>query len=828
MEESVVTAVNIEDEMKQSYMDYAMSVIIGRALPDVRDGLKPVQRRVLYAMYREGLVHNKKHSKCAGVVGEVLKRFHPHGDASVYDALVRLAQPWSLRYKLVDGQGNFGSIDGDPAAAYRYTECRMTALAESLLRDIDEDTVDFIPNFDESVEEPTVLPSVIPNLLVNGADGIAVGMATHIPPHNLGEVVDGLVALVENPKITLPELMSLIPGPDFPTGGSIYGKDSIVSAYKNGKGIIHIRAKAMVETIRMKGREAEAIVITEIPYQVNKARLIEKIADLVNRKEIEGISRLRDESDRSGMRIVVEVKRDATADVVLNQLYKATPLQSSFGIINLAIVEGRPVVCSLKQLLSHFLDHRRDVVTRRTQFLLKKAKDRLHILEGFRVALANIDEVILIIKGSQNPKDAKEALINRFSLSEAQAQSILELRLQRLTGMERLAIDKEYDDLSIEASRLLEILSDSKRVDEVIVNELRAIKDEFSDARKTEITGQAVVDLGVSDLIEDEDMIVSISHAGYIKRTAVNSYRSQKRGGRGMTGVAIKEDDFIEHLFTASTLADLVFFTSFGRAYSLKVYSIPQSERNTRGRALVNLLSLQPNEIVTATVPLRDVGENQFVFICTKKGFVNRLKLSDLSNLRRTGVRFCRLTEGDSLIGVGVTSGRDDIVLASKQGMAIRFSENDIRPTARGAKGVIGFRLDDDDEVVGMTVALTTEPSSGEEPTLMTVCENGYGKRTNISDYRCQKRGGRGVIDIKTSERNGQVVGVEACTPQTDLVIITSAGKAIRFNVSDVSVVGRNTQGVRLMNLEDEGEKVVAVAPVVDNDDLDEESQGEE
>ena len=818
--EQLTPSINIEDEMCQSYMDYAMSVIIGRALPDVRDGMKPVQRRVLYAMMGEGLVSNKKHSKCAGVVGEVLKRLHPHGDSSVYEALVRLAQPWTLRYPLVDGQGNFGSVDGDPAAAYRYTECRMTAIAEKLLEDIDKDTVDFIPNFDDSNIEPVVLPAAIPNLLVNGADGIAVGMATHIPPHNLAEVVNGVVAYLEDPTIDTLGMMKHIPGPDFPTGGIIYGRSLISSAYHTGKGIFQIRAKTAIENIKSGNREAEAIVVTEIPFQVNKARLIEKIAELVNEKLIDGISRLRDESDRVGMRIVVELKREATAEIVLNQLFKLTPLQSSFGIINLAIVEGKPLVCSITQMIGYFVDHRRDVVVRRTQFDLRKAQERMHILEGYRIALLNLDEVIQLIKRSQTPVEAKSNLCTRFSLSDIQSQAILELTLKKLTGMERLAVEQEHKELAAEIERLLLILGDSKKVDEIITKELIAVRDQFADARRTQIIDDAD-EINIEDLIEDEEMVVTISHKGYMKRTATSVYRAQRRGGKGVSGASQKdEDDFVEHLFVTSTKSDLLVFTSLGRVYWMKVYEIPESGRTARGRAIVNLLNLKEGELVAAILPVKEFVENQFVFMATKQGVVKKLELMDFSRSRKGGIIACTLDQNDALVGVGVTLGDDEILLATKSGMSIRFSESDVRAMGRNARGVRGISLEGGDVVVSMTVAPKAIPAtesaaaSKVATTLLTVCEQGYGKRTSLEDYRAQNRGGKGLIDIQTEDRNGPVVGAVAVCDDTGLMLITTSGKIIRTVASGVSIIGRNTKGVKLIDL-DENEKVVAVAPIV-------------
>jgi DNA gyrase subunit A len=764
-------------------------------------------------MLKEGLVSNRKHSKCAGVVGEVLKRYHPHGDMPVYEALVRLAQPWNLRYPLIDGQGNFGSVDGDPPAAYRYTECRMTSIAEKLLEDIDKETVDFAPNFDDSTLEPEVLPSVIPNLLVNGANGIAVGMATHIPPHNLSEVIDGALALLSNPDISFQELLALIPGPDFPTGGTIFGRGPIISAYSTGRGIIQVRAKAHFEKLKTKSREVDTIVVTEIPYQLNKARLIEKIADLVNDKQIEGISKLRDESDRSGMRIVMEIKRDATPEVVLNQLYKMTPMQSSFGIVNLAIVDGRPVVCSLAQLLSHFLNHRRDVVTRRTEFELKKAKERMHLLEGFRIALLNLDDVIQLIRSASTPKDARDELITRYSLSTVQAQAILDLRLQKLTGMERLAIEKEYEELAKRIEELLAILADTGKVNAIIAAELSQVKENFGDARRTEIVDDGA-EIDLTDLIEDEEMVVTISHKGYIKRTSVREYREQRRGGKGIIGAVSDEDDFIQNLFVCSTLAELLVFTNLGRLYCLKVYEAPESARTSRGRALVNLLELKEDEKVCAILPLRERVENTFVALATRNGVIKKTALEEFANCRRKGLTACSLDEGDTLIGVAITSGQDEILLATRDGMAIRFAEEDVRPMGRSARGVTGIRFEGDDKVVSMTV-LTKEDSakSGEdELTLLTVCENGYGKRTLASEYRSQGRGGKGLIDIQTEGRNGPVIEVIACDNTSGLMLITSAGKIIRTGASTVSIIGRNTRGVKLIDLV-EGEKVVAVAP---------------
>jgi DNA gyrase subunit A len=854
MEDLSILSITIEDEMRQSYMDYAMSVIVGRALPDVRDGLKPVQRRVLYAMYREGLLSNRKHSKCAGVVGEVLKRYHPHGDAPVYEALVRLAQSWSLRYPLVDGQGNFGSIDGDPPAAYRYTESRMTPIAEKLLEDIDKETVDFIPNFDDSHTEPTVFPAVVPNLLINGASGIAVGMATHMPPHNLIEIIDALVLLIDEPNCSVEQLLACVPGPDFPTGGIILGTSSFRAAYRSGKGVVQVRGKADIEKIKGNSREVEAIVITEIPFQVNKARLIERIAELVNAKEIEGISKLRDESDRHGMRIVIELKRDATAEVVLNQLYKSTPLQTSFGIINLAIVEGKPVICSLRQLLEHFLNHRRDVVTRRTTYELRQARARMHLLEGFRIALLNIDEVIAIIKGADSPVEAREVLQSRFSFSQLQAQAILDLRLQKLTGLERLAIEREYEELKAEIERLSAILESPIRIDEVIRRETLVLRDQFTSPRRTQII-DTPDELVIEDFIEDEEMVVTISHQGYIRRTSIAEYRAQKRGGKGIAGVATRDEDFVEHLFVASTHASLLAFTTLGRLHWLKVYEIPEASRIGRGRALVNLLDLRDGEGVATILSVREFDDQRFVMMATKQGVVKKIPLMEFSKSRRGGVIACVLDDNDVLIAVDLVREGDDVLLATQSGLSIRFPESDVRAMGRVARGVKGIELSENDFLVSMTVlfgttgstALASKPElssqanslvSGEslnnkeinkssDGMLVTVCEFGYGKRTPLSDYRSQKRSGKGIIDIQAGigTRNGLVVSAVAeYQENAEFMLITSGGKIIRLRTADVPVIGRNTLGVRLINLEAD-EKVVAVAHFVNDQEEDSTSE---
>ncbi len=804
--------VNIEDEMRKSYMDYAMSVIIGRALPDVRDGLKPVHRRVLFAMNELGNDFNKPYKKSARVVGDVIGKYHPHGDSAVYDTIVRMAQDFSLRYPLVDGQGNFGSIDGDSAAAMRYTEVRMDRLAHELLNDIDKETVDFGPNYDDSLQEPLVLPCKYPNLLVNGSEGIAVGMATKIPPHNLKEVIDGLVAVIDDPQINNEDLLGLVPGPDFPTGGFILGHEGIKEAYRTGRGIIQMRAKAMVEQNSRTGRES--IVVTEIPFQVNKARLIEKIADLVRDKKLEGIADLRDESDRDGMRIVVELKKDTIPQVIINQLYKMTPMQSSFGIIMLAIVGGQPRVLSLREVLGHFIDHRKEIVTRRTLFELKKAEARAHILEGFKIALENIDEVIQIIKTSASPAEAKVSLIERFNLSETQAQEILNLRLHRLTGLERDKILEELHQVLALIKRLKEILASESEILNIIKDELLEIKTRFGDERRTEIVPMTA-DLSIEDLIVEEDMVVTVSHSGYIKRNAVSLYRAQRRGGKGKTGMRTKEEDFVERLFIASTHSYVLIFTSKGKVYWLKVHEIPQGGRAARGKAIVNLLNLQDDEKVMTILQVKDFEEGKYIITATRNGTVKKTDLMAYSNPRQGGIIALTIDEGDSLIAARLTDGSMDILMASRSGKSIRFHESDARPMGRTARGVRGMMLEGDDQIIGMEVV--TDATSA---TLVSVTENGYGKRTQIDEYRVQSRGGKGIITIKTSERNGKVVDIKLCDNDSDLMFITDRGKVLRTRVAALSVIGRNTQGVRLMVLES-GERIVAVAKLAEKDDDD-------
>jgi len=797
--------ISIEEEMKGSYLDYAMSVIIGRALPEVRDGLKPVQRRILYAMFREGLLPGRKYSKSAGVVGEVLKKYHPHGDTAVYDALVRLAQDFNMRYPLVDGQGNFGSVDGDPAAAYRYTEARLAAIAEELLADIDKNTVDFIPNFDETTEEPIVLPSRVPNLIVNGSSGIAVGMATNVPPHNLGEIIDGLVRLVDNPDATLKDLMSHIKGPDFPTGGIIHGVDGIMQAYNEGKGLIKVRAKARIER---EHRGGENIIITELPYQVNKARLIEKMAELVREKTIEGISELRDESDRDGIRVVLELKRGEMAQVILNNLYKHTQMETTFGIIMLALVNGQPRILSLKRLLSHFLQHRRDVVLRRTRFELRKAEERAHILEGLKIALDHLDAIIALIRSSKTPEEARTGLMRDFPLTEIQAQAILDMKLQRLTGLEREKIIKEYADTLKEIARLKEILENEALVSQIIKDELLEIRNRYTDERKTEITSETK-EITMEDLITDEEMVITLSHQGYIKRNPLSAYRSQRRGGKGLIGMETKEEDFVNELFIGATHDYMLFFSNLGRLYWLKIYQIPEAGRAAKGKALVNLLALSEGERITTALPVRNFKEGSLGTF-TKKGTVKKTALEEYSNPRGKGIIAVTLEEGDELISVRKTDGKSDLIIGTKKGLSIRFNEEDVRDMGRTAKGVRGIRLRKGDEVVSAEVA-------GEKTAILTVTEKGLGKRSKIEEYPVQSRGGKGVISIKIIDRGGKAVGLMQVRDEDEVVMITSSGKLIRTLAGNISLHGRNTQGVKLMDVEGD-DKIVSIGKVAERD----------
>ena len=796
--------ISIEEEMKGSYLDYAMSVIIGRALPEVRDGLKPVQRRILYAMFREGLLPGRKFSKCAGVVGEVLKKYHPHGDTAVYDALVRLAQDFNMRYPLIDGQGNFGSVDGDPPAAYRYTEARLAAIAEELLADIDKETVDFIPNFDETTEEPVVLPSRVPNLIINGSSGIAVGMATNIPPHNLGEIIDGLVMLLENPEAGIKDLMTVIAGPDFPTGGIIHGTEGIIQAYNEGRGLIKVRAKARIER---EHRGDENIIITELPYQVNKARLIEKIAELVREKKIIGISELRDESDRDGIRVVLELKRGEIAEVMLNNLYKHTQMESTFGIIMLTLVNGQPRVLGLKRVLNYFLQHRREVILRRTRFELRKAEERLHILEGLKIALDHLDEIIALIRRSRTPEEARTALMKTYPLSEIQAQAILDMKLQRLTGLEREKIVKEFGDILKEIERLKAILGSEALVSNIVKEELSEIKKKYADERRTEIASETK-EITIEDLIMDEEMVITVSHQGYIKRNPLSTYRSQRRGGKGLIGMETKEEDFVEQLFIGATHDYMLFFSNLGRLYWLKAFQIPEAGRATRGKPLVNLLSLSEGERITTALPVRQFKEG-FLVMFTEKGIVKKTALEDYSNPRGKGIIAITLDKGDELIAVRKTDGKSDLIIGTRNGLSIRFNEEDVRDTGRTSMGVKGIKLIKGDEVVSALVA-------EEKTAILTVTEKGLGKRSKIEDYPVQRRGGKGVISIKIAERGGKAVGLMQVRDEDEVVMITSSGKIIRTLAKDISLHGRNTQGVRLMDVGED--KVVSIAKVVERD----------
>ncbi|MCW8859916.1 MAG: DNA gyrase subunit A [Deltaproteobacteria bacterium] len=819
MSEQNKVTVNIEDEMRKSYMDYAMSVIIGRALPDVRDGLKPVHRRILFAMHDLGNDYNKPYKKSARVVGDVIGKYHPHGDSAVYDSIVRMAQDFSMRHPLVDGQGNFGSVDGDSAAAMRYTEIRMDRLSQELLADIEKETVDFGPNYDDSLEEPLVLPCRYPNLLVNGSEGIAVGMATKIPPHNLGEVIDGLIAVIDDPRLSVEELIEKIPGPDFPTAGFINGREAIHEAYKTGRGIIQMRARAMVEVDRRSGREA--IVITEIPYQVNKARLIEKIADLVKDKKLEGISDLRDESDRDGMRIVIELKREMVPGVILNQLYKMTAMQSSFGIIMLAIVSGQPKILTLRGVLDCFIDHRREIVTRRCVFELKKAEARAHILHGLKLALENLDEVIGIIKNSSTPAEAKQNLIERFLFTDIQAQAILDMRLHRLTGLEQNKIIDELTQILAQIERLKEILASEVEILKIIKHELLELRDKFANPRRTEIIDRTA-DLTLEDMIVEEDMVVTVTHGGYIKRNAVSLYRAQRRGGKGKTGIRPKEEDFVENLFIASTHSYVLVFTDLGKVYWLKVHEIPQGGRATRGKAIVNLLQLADDERVMTILPVKSFESGRYIVTATARGVIKKTDLMAYSNPRTGGIIALTIDGDDSLIEARLTDGKQDLLLASRNGKSIRFPETDVRSMGRPARGVRGMALVAGDEVVSLQ-SVTDNTSLA----LVTVTENGFGKRTDIGEYRVQSRGGKGIITIKTSERNGRVVAIKMVDDESDLMFITNRGKLLRTQVKNIRAIGRNTQGVRMMVLE-EDELIVSVAKLAEKDTVDESAPVEE
>jgi len=828
-----ISSVNLEDEMRKSYLDYAMSVIVGRALPDVRDGLKPVHRRALFAMHELNNDWNKPYKKSARVVGDVIGKYHPHGDTAVYDTIVRMAQNFSMRYVLVDGQGNFGSVDGDSPAAMRYTEVRMSKIAHEVLSDLDKDTVDFIPNYDETEKEPSVLPSRIPNLLINGSSGIAVGMATNIPPHNLSEIVNACIAMIENPELSILDIMELVPGPDFPTAGIINGKKGIVDAYQTGRGKIYMRARSHIETDEKTSRET--IVVTELPYQVNKARLIEKIADLVKEKRLEGISPggLRDESDKDGMRIVIELRRGEVSEVILNNLYQHTQMQSVFGINMVALVDGQPRLLNIKQILQAFLRHRRDVVTRRTMFELSKARDKAHILEGQAVALANIDEVIALIKSSNTPADAKAALISKgwapgavtnmldragaeasrpdglgeqfglrdgeYYLSEAQAQAILDLRLHRLTGLEQEKIVKDFSELLELIAGLLAILVSPERLMEVIREELEEIKEKYGDERKTEIT-TTQVDLTIEDLIQEEEVVVTLSHAGYAKAQPLDVYQAQRRGGRGKAATSVKEEDFVDNLFVANTHDTILCFSSLGKVYWLKVYELPQSGRTSRGKPIVNLLPLQEGERINAILPVKDFSQEAYVFMATSQGTVKKTSLKDFSRPRASGIIALELRENDHLVGVEITNSDHDIILVANTGKSVRFHESDVRPMGRTATGVRGIKIADKDEVIAL---ISIHPDEAEQQILIGT-QHGYGKRTPVNDFPVQKRGGQGVIAIQTKGRNGLVVGAVLVSGNDETMLITDRGTLVRTQVKDISSMGRNTQGVTLIRLGDE------------------------
>uniref|UniRef100_A0A7V2ZMH4 DNA gyrase subunit A n=1 Tax=Ignavibacterium album TaxID=591197 RepID=A0A7V2ZMH4_9BACT len=803
-----IVPVTLEEEMKSSYIDYAMSVIVARALPDVRDGLKPVHRRVLFGMHELGLAYNRPYKKSARIVGEVLGKYHPHGDSAVYDTMVRMVQDFSLRYPLVDGQGNFGSIDGDSPAAMRYTEARLARISEEMLRDLDKNTVDFGPNFDDSLQEPLVLPSYLPNLLVNGSSGIAVGMATNIPPHNLNEVIDGLVALIDNPKLTSADLMKYVKAPDFPTGGIIYGYEGVKEAYTTGRGRILLRAKANVETLK---NDRENIVITEIPYQVNKSNLIEKIAELVREGKVDDISNIRDESDRDGLRIVIELKRDAQPTVVLNQLYKHTQMQVTFGVIMLALVHGVPKVLTLQEMMQHFLDHRMDVLIRRTKFELDAAEKRAHILEGYIIALDNIDEVIETIKKSRDVETAKNNLMKRFKLSEIQAKAILDMRLQRLTGLERKKIEDEYKETIKLIEKLRGILDSEKKRKQIIKEELIALKERYGDERRTDII-KDYKEFSLEDIIAEEDVVVTISHQGFIKRFPVSGYRKQARGGKGVTGVGTKEDDFIEHMFVASTHQYILFFTDKGRCYWLKVHEIPEGGRTARGRSVVNLLEKDKEENITAFVAVKEFRDDQYLIMVTEQGTVKKTVLSAYGNVRKGGINAINLVPGDKLIEVKMTDGNNDIVIGTRNGFAIRFHEKDVRDMGRTATGVRGIRLTKGDKVVGLLVIRHPQTS------VLVVTEKGYGKRSDINDYRITKRGGKGVITVKTTDKVGKMIAMMEVVDKDELVIISTQGMVIRQSVKDIRVMGRNTQGVRVIRL-NEGDTIADIARVIPDDE---------
>ncbi|MGF7186431.1 DNA gyrase subunit A [Desulfitispora alkaliphila] len=801
-EEGKVVPIKIEDEMKKSYIDYAMSVIVGRALPDVRDGLKPVHRRILYAMYELGLNPEKSFKKSARIVGEVLGKYHPHGDTAVYDAMVRLAQNFSSRYPLVNGHGNFGSVDGDSAAAMRYTEAKMAKISSELLADIQKETVDFTPNFDDSLKEPTVLPAKVPNLLINGSSGIAVGMATNIPPHNLTEVVDGLIKVIDNPEIEIDELIKVITGPDFPTGGMIMGRDGIRSAYTTGRGSVKVRSVSHTE--QLKNGKVQ-IVVTEIPFMVNKARMIEKIADLVRDKKVEGITDLRDESDRKGMRIVIELRRDVNPHVILNQLYKMTQLQDSFGVIMLALVDGQPKVLTLKDTLQHYIEHQKDVIVRRTKFELNKAEARAHIVEGLRIALDNLDAVIKTIRQSRTTEIAKEALMDGFDLSEKQAQAILDMRLQRLTGLEREKLEAEYKELLDKISYFKSVLADENLVLKIIKEELEEVKQKYGDKRRTQINEEDTK-IEIEDLIEEEEVVITMTHNGYIKRMPTNVYKSQKRGGRGVAGQATRESDMVEHLFVTTTHHHLMVFTNKGKVYRLKVYEIPESSRQSKGTAIINLLGLTPAEVVTALIPVKTFDSDTYLFMATKNGIVKKTALSAYDTSRKDGIIAIHIDDNDELIGVKMTKGQADVILATRNGLTIRFPEENVRSMGRISRGVKGITLSKGDYVESMV-------RCRDNSDVLVVTDKGFGKRTDLDEFRVQSRGGKGIIGIRLTEKTGKLVAIRAVDEGDELLVVSAEGIIIRFEITDISRVGRTTQGVRLMKLSD-NDKVVAVARI--------------
>lgn len=803
-----IVPIKIEEEMKKSYIDYAMSVIVGRALPDVRDGLKPVHRRILFAMHESGMTSDKPHKKSARIVGDVLGRFHPHGDTAVYDAMVRLAQDFSIRYPMIDGHGNFGSVDGDSAAAMRYTEARMTKIAQEMLRDIDKETVDFVPNYDESMEEPSVLPSRIPNLMVNGSSGIAVGMATNIPPHNLREVIDGIEILIDNPNATIQELMEKIKGPDFPTAGIIMGTEGIRKAYETGRGSIVTRARTQIETMQ-NGKMR--ILITELPYQVNKARLIEKIADLVREKEIDGITDLRDESDRNGMRIVIELRRDINPQVLLNHLYKRTQLQESFGVIMLALVDGHPRVLNLKEMLYYYLEHQKDVIVRRTRYNLRKAEERMHIVEGLKIAIDHIDEVVKTIRQSKDTETAKNNLMEKFALSAMQAQAIVDMRLGRLTGLERDKLEAEYQDLIAKIAYYRNVLGDENQVLKIIKDELKEVRDKFGDDRRTEISLEDD-SMEILDLIAEEDVVIAITHGGYIKRQPITTYRNQRRGGRGISAITTKDEDFVEHLFITTTHHYLLFFTNKGRVYRLRVYEVPEASRQSRGTALVNVLSITGDDKITAVIPVKEFEVGNYLLTATRNGIVKKTCLTEYNTSRKDGIIALTLDDEDELIGVSLTSGKDEVILATSNGIVIRFKETDVRPMGRTARGVKGIDLRDDDLVVGLETFRTG--------TLLSVTEKGFSKRTNLDEFRTQIRGGKGMIGMKVLPKNGKLVGVMVVQEGDEIMMITLEGIMIRVSVEEISIMGRNTQGVKTMRIMDE-DSVVAIAKVINHDEED-------